>query len=57
MQHLNFDITVKIEKTDLAKELEKSTKKNWDLASGFPNDAGYDLRACFPETFATSIWL
>tara|TARA_B100000424_G_C22945714_1_gene503402 strand:+ start:11528 stop:12124 length:597 start_codon:yes stop_codon:yes gene_type:complete len=41
-QHLS----VKIEKSELAKELEEKLGITWNLQQQYPFDAGYDLRAC-----------
>lgn len=41
-----IDLTINIEKTKLAKVLEKDLDISWDLVQHYKNDAGYDLRAC-----------
>ena len=40
------NLEVKIQKTELAKQLEEQCKIKWDLIQQFPYDAGFDLRAC-----------
>tara|TARA_S200000501_G_C20788440_1_gene728338 strand:+ start:158 stop:754 length:597 start_codon:yes stop_codon:yes gene_type:complete len=44
-QHLN----VKIEKSELAKQLEEKLGITWNLQQQYPFDAGYDLRSCEPD--------
>ena len=44
------NLKVKIQKTELALELEKHYEISWDLISQFPYDAGFDLRASLRET-------
>jgi dUTP pyrophosphatase len=44
-------VEIKVEKTELAKTLEKSGLFNFDLSQKHPWDAGYDVRACIPEAF------
>ena len=41
-----LQLNVKIEKSELARELEEKLGITWDLQQQFPFDAGYDLRAC-----------
>ena len=41
---------VRIEKTELAKELEKELDINWDLYQPHPYDAGFDVRACIKDS-------
>jgi|TARA_Y100000296_G_scaffold73694_1_gene91444 dUTP pyrophosphatase len=40
------NLEVKIQKTKLAKSLEKTLNIKWELNQQFPYDAGFDLRAC-----------
>lgn len=40
---------VKIEKSELAKELEKKLGFKWELFQGYSEDAGYDVRACIEK--------
>ena len=40
------NLEVKIQKTELAKSLEKTLNIKWELNQQFPYDAGFDLRAC-----------
>ena len=39
------NLEVKIQKTELATQLEEQCKTKWDLIQQFPYDAGFDLRA------------
>lgn len=39
-------LEIKVEKTEFAKMLEKSSLYNFDLVQNHPWDAGYDVRAC-----------
>ena len=41
-----LNLEVKIQKTELAKSLEKTLNIKWELNQQFPYDAGFDLRAC-----------
>ena len=41
-----LNLEVKIQKTELAKSLEETLNIKWELNQQFPNDAGFDLRAC-----------
>jgi len=40
------DLTVNVEKTELAKELQKELGISWELTQHYEFDAGFDLRAC-----------
>ena len=44
------NLEIKIQKTELAKQLEKSLNIKWELEQQFPYDAGFDLRACIERT-------
>ena len=44
------NLEIKIQKTELAKQLEESLKIKWELEQQFPYDAGFDLRACIERT-------
>ena len=44
-----LDLHIKIEKTELAKQLEKDLNISWNLYQHYDYDAGYDVRACIEE--------
>ena len=44
------NLEVKIQKSELAKQLEQTTGIKWELEQQFPYDAGFDLRACIEKT-------
>ena len=44
------NLEIKIQKTELAKQLEESLNIKWELEQQFPYDAGFDLRACIDRT-------
>tara|TARA_R110000744_G_scaffold215021_1_gene333890 strand:- start:224 stop:766 length:543 start_codon:yes stop_codon:yes gene_type:complete len=44
------NLEIKIQKTELAKQLEESLNIKWELQQQFPYDAGFDLRACIKRT-------
>ena len=48
-----LQLSVKIEKSELAKQLEEKFGITWNLQQQYPFDAGYDLRACEEE----DIWI
>ena len=48
-----LQLKVKIEKSELAKQLEEKFGITWNLQQQYPFDAGYDLRACEEE----DIWI
>ena len=48
-----LQLSVKIEKSELAKRLEEKFGITWNLQQQYPFDAGYDLRACEEE----DIWI
>lgn len=46
----NMQINAKIEKSELARKLEKDLNLDWSLKQEYPFDAGFDVRACIEET-------
>ena len=44
-----LQLSVKIEKSELAKQLEEKFGITWNLQQQYPFDAGYDLRYCEEE--------